>query len=176
MKKTLLGFVLGLVFLSVSEAQNLGMEAWRACWQKFDEHAHPHQMGRVAYEAALVGSCGPMPTMDYSPRSLQGRLLSDVIASEPWRGRFEQSVGSWYVFFKDALAHSTTMQQEGDWFVGQGHGAHGAKAIVAINVKTQHILAAYMDDEETQWFGLQQKGLKKPKSFATWQRQNGRLR
>lgn len=124
------------------------LQSWEQCRDKVGNSIDISEVGNIGYEQELVKQCGDRPVMPIAANKLGESLPFDVVQATPWADQFKKLTGKGYTELKSSLTVSSKMQREGDWIVGSGYdpqGGNTSKAIIAINTKTNKVIAVYAD-------------------------------
>lgn len=139
-----------LLYGTVCVANPQTMEEWEKCRDKAEESVNQIEVGVAGVEAEIETQCGSPPAKE--PSALTGAVGMhpyDLVRSKAYKEKFIALTKEKYQPFVERLAVAGGTTLDGDWIVGEGQAAHmgGVEgAAFAINIKTEEVFAAMMED------------------------------
>jgi len=169
-KHILLTTIILITPLFTVQAQTL--QAWEKCVEKVGQTIDTFEVGNIGYENEIKKQCGVRPATTITQNQFEKSLPSDLIVSTNWKERFQKLMGKQYENIKSSLTVSSPMQRDGNWFVGNGYDPRdggSSKAIIAINPRTNKVLAAYIDATGAlHFYGFNENSKDLPKKLTHW--------
>ena len=156
---------------SVATVEAKSLTQWESCVDKLATSANQTQIGVVGVNELIQQNCGDRPIDEAAMRRPEGRLPFDVLRSKHWQGRFTKIAGKDYALLEEGLTVSNTMKPDGAWLVGSGYDPRGggaSSAVIAVNVQTGQVMAAYDDAGSIRFYGFKEHDANVPKSLRNW--------
>lgn len=147
------------------------IQDWEKCANRFGATINVLEIGNFNYEEEIKKHCGERPSSDITQDKLASYLASDVIQATQWKVKFQKLIKKDYAAVRSSLTVSATMQREGDWYVGSGYDPRGAgseQAVIAVNIKSQQVLAAYISSGVLYLYGFDENSQNVPEQLWQW--------